>query len=421
MNQSNTILQCPNCGTAIDVSEILKHQIAEEVLHEHNAQFAEERKKYKEAMDVLKQKQTAIKEQEEKFQEQLNAQVSQQLKVEKQKLTGELKKQILEEQSESMALLQKELSEKSEQLKELNKSKALIAQLEREKEEITSRVQAQAELALNQRLNLEKERISKELSEQSELKFRQKEEQMEGLKRQIDEMKRKAEQGSMQLQGEVQELAIEEWLTSQFPLDTIDEIKKGARGGDCIQRVHTREMQNCGTIYYESKRTKEFQPSWIEKFKSDMREKGSDIGVIVTEVLPKGYERMGMYEGVWVCRYEEFKALPCILREGIIQVSRANRNQENRSDKMGILYEYLTGNEFRLQVEAIVEAFSQMQSDLDKEKRAMTSIWKQREKQLSKVLESTIGMYGSIRGIAGSAIGSIQILELGFQDPGGES
>lgn len=421
MNQSNTILQCPNCGTAIDVSEILKHQIAEEVLHEHNAQFAEERKKYKEAMDILKQKQTAIKEQEEKFQEQLNAQVSQQLKVEKQKLTGELKKQILEEQSESMALLQKELSEKSEQLKELNKSKALIAQLEREKEEITSRVQAQAELALNQRLNLEKERISKELSEQSELKFRQKEEQMEGLKRQIDEMKRKAEQGSMQLQGEVQELAIEEWLTSQFPLDTIDEIKKGARGGDCIQRVHTREMQNCGTIYYESKRTKEFQPSWIEKFKSDMREKGSDIGVIVTEVLPKGYERMGMYEGVWVCRYEEFKALPCILREGIIQVSRANRNQENRSDKMGILYEYLTGNEFRLQVEAIVEAFSQMQSDLDKEKRAMTSIWKQREKQLSKVLESTIGMYGSIRGIAGSAIGSIQILELGFQDPGGES
>lgn len=409
----NSLIICPKCGTDIDVSEILKHQIEEEVNRQHASEVAEHRKKYKEATDALKLKEAAFKEQEAKFQEQLSAQVSQKLKEQTQTLTQTLKKQLLDEQSESITLLQKELSEKSEQLKELHKSKAMIAQLEREKQEIESRITAQAEVALNQRLNQEKERISKELTDQSELKFRQKEEQMEGLKRQIDEMKRKAEQGSMQLQGEVQELAIEEWLMGQFPLDTIEEIKKGQRGGDCVQRVHTRELQNCGTIYYESKRTKDFQSGWIEKFKTDMREKGSNVGVIVTEVLPKGYERMGLYEGIWVCRYEEFKALSFILRDGVINVARANRNQENRSDKMGILYDYLTGNEFRLQVEAIVEAFSQMQLDLDKEKRAMASIWKQREKQLSKVLESTIGMYGSIKGIAGNAIGSITTLELG--------
>lgn len=412
MKQSNTTLQCPNCGTAINVSEILKHQIAEEVLHEHNAQFAEERKKYKEAMDVLKQKQTALKEQEEKFQEQLNTQVSQRLKIEKQKLTDDLKKQIFEEQSESMALLQKELLEKSEQLKELNKSKAMIAQLEREKEEITSRVQAQAEQVLNQRLSQEKERIAKELYEQSELKFRQKDEQMEGLKRQIDEMKRKAEQGSMQLQGEVQELAIEEWLIESFHFDTITEIKKGARGGDCIQHVHTREMQNCGTIYYESKRTKDFQRAWIEKFKADMRDKGADVGVLVTEVMPSELQRMGLIEGIWICSYEEFKALCFILREGVIDVARANRSQENKSDKMSLLYGYLTSNEFKMQIEAIVEGFSQMQSDLDKERNAMQRIWKQREKQLTKVVENTVGLYGSIRGIAGNVIAPINMLEL---------
>ena len=204
----NSLIICPKCGTDIDVSEILKHQIEEEVNRQHASEVAEHRMKYKEATDALKLKEAAFKEQEAKFQEQLSAQVSQKLKEQTQTLTQTLKKQLLDEQSESITLLQKELSEKSEQLKELNRSKVLIAQLEREKQEIESRITAQAEVALNQRLNLEKERISKELSEQSELKFRQKEEQMEGLRRQIDEMKRKAEQGSMQLQGEVQELAI---------------------------------------------------------------------------------------------------------------------------------------------------------------------------------------------------------------------
>jgi hypothetical protein len=236
--------------------------------------------------------------------------------------------------------------------------------------------------------------------------------QLEDQKKLTEEMKRKQEQGSMQLQGEVQELAIEEWLASKFPLDTIEEIKKGARGGDCIQIVHSRTEQNCGTIYYESKRTKDFQPSWIEKFKADIRDKGANIGVLVTEVMPSDMDRMGLKDGIWICNYEEFKGLCAVLRESILQVNNAVITQENKGDKMDLLYDYLTSSTFRMQIEAIVEGFTQMKSDLDSEKRSMQRIWKQREKQIEKVVTNTIDMYGSVKGIAGNAIQSVKALEL---------
>ena len=220
----------------------------------------------------------------------------------------------------------------------------------------------------------------------------------------------------MQLQGEVQELAIEEWLTAQFPLDSIEEIKKGARGGDCIQVVNTRARQNCGTIYYESKRTKDFQPSWIEKFKKDIREKGANIGVLVTEVMPSGMDRMGLKDGIWICNYDEFKGLCAVLRESIVQLSMAMSSQENKGDKMHMLYDYLTSSTFRMQVEAIVEGFTSMKIALDGEKRAMQRIWKEREKQIDKVVTNTIDMYGSIKGIAGNAIQSVKALELSEAD-----
>jgi hypothetical protein len=210
----------------------------------------------------------------------------------------------------------------------------------------------------------------------------------------------------------VQELAIEEWLSVQFPLDTIEEIKKGARGGDCIQIVNTRSRQNCGKIYYESKRTKDFQSNWIEKFKTDMREKNADIGVLVTEAMPSDLDRMGIKDGIWVCSYEEFKGLCAVLRESIIQLSLVASAQENKGDKMHMLYDFLTSNTFRMQVEAIVEGFSSMKEALESEKRAMQRIWKEREKQIEKVITNTIDMYGSIKGIAGNAIQSVKALEL---------
>ena len=236
--------------------------------------------------------------------------------------------------------------------------------------------------------------------------------QLEDQKKLTEEMKRKQEQGSMQLQGEVQELAIEEWLMGQFPLDSIEEIKKGARGGDCIQVVNIRARQNCGTIYYESKRTKDFQPSWIEKFKADIRERGANVGVLVTEVMPAGMDRMGLRDGIWICNYDEFKGLCAVLRESIVQLSMAVSSQENKGDKMHMLYDFLTSNTFHMQVEAIVEGFTSMKNGLDSEKRAMQRIWKEREKQIDKVVTNTIDMYGSIKGIAGNAIQSVKALEL---------
>ena len=418
---NQTTIKCPNCQTEIDINEVLYHQLENKYKNEHlaekkklEAEIEAKRKEYKTHLDSLKAQEEALKEQKEKFEEEIKKATQIQLKAERVKLQENLRKEILDEQSESMALLQKQLEEKSNQVKELNVAKAQIGQLQREKEEMESSIMAKAELALNEKLKLEKEKIQKATDEQNELKLRQKDEQLRQLQEQLQIAQRKAEQGSMQLQGEVQELAIEEWLKEKYPFDTIDEVKKGARGADCMQIVHTRESQNCGKIYYESKRTKDFQKSWIEKFKADMREKGADIGVLVTDVMPSDMQRMGLYEGIWICSFEEFKGLSAVLREQIIKIHHAMKSQENKTDKMSLLYGFLTSNEFKMQIEAIVEAFTTMQSDLDSEKRSMQRIWKQIEKQIEKVLDNTINMYGSIRGIAGNAIGNIKALELGY-------
>lgn len=227
----------------------------------------------------------------------------------------------------------------------------------------------------------------------------------------LKEAQTQAEQGSMQLQGEAQELAIEEWLGENFPLDNIIEIKKGARGGDCIQQVHSSMGDVCGEIYYESKRTKAFQSSWIEKFKVDMRERGVQIGVLITQTMPRGMERAGELNGVWVCSYDEFKNLSTVLRASVIRHHGAIKSQENKGDKMNMLYSYLTGDEFRMSVESILDGFSEMESDLSKEKTATQLGWKRREKSIRKVLECTAGMYGSIQGIAGSDVISLELLE----------
>lgn len=410
--KNETQIKCPNCGTSIDVQDILAHQLEDEIKQKYQAQLSEEKQKYDKEFQLLNDAKAEFerkkKQENELFQERLEKQV----KEEKKLIEEKLKSKLQEEQSEQFQALQKELNEKSEQIKELNRTKAEIEKLKREKAELKEAAEAEAQKKLNETLLTEKEKIRKAEEERNELKFKELQKQLEDQKKLTEEMKRKQEQGSMQMQGEVQELAIEEWLASQFPLDTIEEIKKGARGGDCIQIVNTRTRQNCGKIYYESKRTKDFQPTWIEKFKADMREKGADIGVLVTEAMPSDFDRMGLRDGVWICSYEEFKGLCTVLRESVVQLSLAVSSQENKGDKMHMLYDYLTSNTFRMQVEAIVEGFSQMKSDLESEKRSMQRIWKQREKQIEKVITNTIDMYGSIKGIAGNAIQSVKELEL---------
>jgi len=414
--ERETKIECPNCGTEINVNEILYHQLEDDFKKRYTAQLAEEKKKYDAELVILNQQKEEFEKKKQKENELFQEKLQLKLREERQLIEKQLKTKINEEQAEQFSLMQKELLEQSEKLKELSRSKAEIERLKREKDELKESVMAEAERAISLKLIEEKEKIRKIESDRNELAIKELQKQLEDQKRLTEEMKRKQEQGSMQLQGEVQELAIEEWLTANFPLDTIEEIKKGARGGDCIQTVNTRTRQNCGTIYYESKRTKDFQPSWIEKFKADIREKGSNIGVLVTEVLPSDMDRMGMKEGIWICTYEEFKGLCKVLREALIQISNAVVSQENKGDKMSLLYDFLTSNTFRLQIEAIVEGFTQMQADLDSEKRAMQRIWKMREKQLEKVITNTIDMHGSIKGIAGSAIQDIKQLNMPYAD-----
>lgn len=414
--ERETKIECPNCGAEINVNEILYHQLEDDFKKRYTAQLAEEKKKYDAELDLLNAQKEEFEKKKQKENELFQEKLQSKLKEERQVIEKQLKIKLTEEQAEQVAIMQKELLEQSEKLKDLSRSKAEIERLKREKDEMKESVMAEAERTLNQKLSEEKEKIRKNEQDRNELAIKELQKQLEDQKRLTEEMKRKQEQGSMQLQGEVQELAIEEWLAASFPLDTITEIKKGARGGDCIQTVNTRTQQNCGTIYYESKRTKDFQPSWIEKFKGDIRDKSANIGVLVTEVLPSDLDRMGLKDGIWICTYDEFKGLCKVLRETIIQISNAMVSQENKGDKMVLLYDFLTSNTFHMQVEAIVEGFTQMQADLDSEKRAMQRIWKMREKQLEKVINNTIDMHGSIKGIAGSAIQDIKQLDLPYTD-----
>ena len=413
---SATLVKCPNCNKEFDVQGIISQQIEKDLESKYakmrNEEIqklnheAEQLKKAKDEFDVLKKRENEL------FQERL----SKQLLTERKVLEAELKLKLKDENDEIVKSMQEELNEKSQQLKDLNKAKIENERLRREKDELRETIEAESQKRLNELVSIEKDKIKKMEEERNDLKIRELQKQLDDQKKLTEEMKRKQEQGSMQLQGEVQELAIEEWLSTEFPLDTIEEIKKGARGGDCIQTVNTREISNCGRIYYESKRTKEFQTNWVEKFKADMREKGVDIGVIVTEAMPSNMERMGQINGVWICKFEDFKGLSSVLRDSLIRVNSALVSQENKGDKMNMLYDFLTSSEFRMRIEAIVEGFTQMKSGLESEKRAMQKIWKEREKQIEKVVINTIEMYGSVKGIAGNAVQSVSALELPGED-----
>jgi hypothetical protein len=264
---------------------------------------------------------------------------------------------------------------------------------------------------MTEKLREEGEKIRTRESENVGLKLREKDKQLEDVKRQLDEMTRKVEQGSIQMQGEVQELALEETLKALFTYDEIREVGKGVRGADCIQIVRNSLGMECGRIAYESKRTKKFADDWIAKLKADALLEKADLCVIVTQAMPEGMEKIGQQDGVWIGQFHDVKGLAMVLRESLIRLHGAVASQANRGEKMQMLYDYMTGNEFRMQLEAIVDGFKSLKDGYEDEKLRMQKIWKEREKQLDKVLLNTAGMYGSIRGIAGSAVPEIKLLE----------
>lgn len=311
--KNSTTIQCPKCDASIDVQNILTQQITNDLRKEYESKLKTSAEEYTKRESAFAKEKSDFVLLKEKQEEQFATKLSEAKKASEKELQIKIKAQLVNEQNEKFAELQKELSEKSLKVNEFSKLETKFAKLELEKLELKDTLEAEAEKSFNEKIIIERERIQKLEKDKSELREKELLKQIQDQKNLTAEMKRKQEQGSMQLQGEVLELAIEEYLASHFPLDTIDEIKKGANGADCLQIVNTREHQNCGTIYYESKRTKSFQPAWIEKFKNDIRDKKATIGVLVTEVLPIGMERMELVEGIWICTFDEFKGLCNVL------------------------------------------------------------------------------------------------------------
>jgi len=414
--QNQTTITCHNCATEINIEEALYTQLQKKF----DLNMNKERKKYKEAMDSLHVKEQYLKNQQAEFDKKLSDALTQQLNIEKLKfqesMSKEIKETLMQENALQFKQLQEELDAKSKQVQELNASKAKIAKLEREKTEIESKVKADVAIEFNKQLEEERQKAQKRAQEISESKLKEKDEQLQQIKQQLEDAKRKAEQGSMQIQGEAQERSIEDYLTLKFKYDDITEIKKGAFGADCIEIINTPDFQNCGKICYESKNTKAFGSDWISKLKHDMLEAGADVGVLVTAVYPKDMDRMGFIDGIWVCSYEEFKGSVALLRAKVIETYIATRSQENRVDKMNLLYNYFTSNEFSLQLKSIVEGFVAMQDELNKQKRSVMASWKRQQKHIDTVLVNTTNMYGSIKGIAGNAIESVAALELEYSE-----
>jgi hypothetical protein len=348
----------------------------------------------------------------EKIQDKFEKDFAAKLSAEKKKTEESIRKKILEETAGEMKVLQEELSEKTDKIKEFKNLELQLRQDKRKLEEEKQNLELEVTRKLDAEREKLKEEIEKRLNEQHRFKDLEKEKLIEAMKNQIEELKRKAEQGSQQLQGEVLEIELEELLNKNFPYDTIMPVPKGLRGADVIQNVCTPSGQQCGTIIWESKRTKAWSDAWIDKLKEDQREAKSDIAVIVSIALPKDMTGIGQINGVWVTDFTLAIGLAEALRVTLIEVAKAKTSAEGKSSKMEMLYEYLSGPEFRQQIEGIVEAFVSMKKDLDAEKRAMEKIWAKREKQIERVVKNTGRMYGSLQGIVGSTLPELESLEL---------
>jgi hypothetical protein len=408
-------ITCPNCGSQIDVSSVLRHQLEAEMKKD----FEKEGKKHSAEVERLIKENEGIRRQ---ISEEKEKEYGDKLKGEREKMRQEAVAAAAAEREDEVKMLKETLKQKSEQVIELNKSKAQIAMLKMEKDELAAKIGAQKDEELGKRLKAEREaarvaqeaesdKIRREAEEKQRLVIDELKKKLADTTAAAAEMQRKAEQGSMQLQGEVQELAIEDVLRTAFPFDAISEVKKGVRGADVIHTVRNRIGADAGIIAYESKRTKTFSDDWIPKLKADGALVKADICVLVTEAMPDGIERVGLRDGVWICAFSAFGAVALILRENLIKLNEAYASQTNKGEKMQMLYDYLIGNEFQAQIGAVVGGFMELQKGYTDERFRMEKIWKEREMQLRKVLLNVHAFAGSVKGIAGSSMPEIPALE----------
>ncbi|MBX3412788.1 MAG: DUF2130 domain-containing protein [Pirellulales bacterium] len=408
------VITCPNCKTEVKLTESLAAPLLESIRTQY-----EEKLTQKDA-DIARREASLRAEQANlaKARESIDEEVAKKLAEERQAIADEEAKKArrllsadLEKQTKELAELQEVLADRDAKLAEAQKAQADLIRKQRELDDAKREMDLTIEKKVQESLTAVRDKAKLEAEEGLKLRVAEKEEQIAGMQRQIEELKRKAEQGSQQLQGEVLELELEGLIRSTFPQDSVEPVPKGEHGGDVIQRV-MGPAGICGTILWESKRTKNWSDGWLAKLRDDQRAAKADVALIVSQTLPKDVETFNLIDGVWVTGHRCAIPVAIALRHSLIELATARQAGEGQQSKMELVYQYLTGPRFRHRVHAIVEKFGDMHEDLQRERKTMTKLWAKREEQIRCVVEATAGMYGDLQGIAGKTLQEIEGLDL---------
>jgi hypothetical protein len=412
-------ITCPNCHTEIKLNESLAAPLIAATRKQFEQQLAQKDNDIAQREKSVRDKEKQIAEAKRNLDEQVTDQVAAQLKLERTRVAAEESKKAkqaaaaeLEGKARELVELQEVLKVRDEKLAEAQKAQAELIKKQRELDDAKRELELTVEKRVQDGLTDVRTQAKKEAEDEQKLKVMEKEQTITAMQKQIEDLKRRAEQGSQQLQGEVQELELENLLRSKFPFDAIEPVPKGEYGGDVLHRVVGNGGQAGGTILWEFKRTKNWSDTWLVKLRDDQRTAKAEIAVIVSQVLPKGVEHFEMIEGVWVTHPRAALPVAMILRQSMLELALARQSTEGQQTKTEMVYQYLTGPRFRQRVEAIVEAFSTMQEDLDKERKAIMKQWAKRQEQIERVMGATVGMYGDLQGIAGKSLQEIEGLEL---------
>ena len=414
---------CPQCKTEIKLTESLAAPLLESVRRDYEQRLSRKDADISKREELLNERAETL----EKTKLALDQQVEQKLQIERARIVAEEAKKAklalgndLDQKVKEITLLQDILKQRDEKLAAAQKAQVELIRKQRELDDARRELDLTIEKKVQADLGTEREKAKKEAEEELKLKVMEKDQTITAMQKQIEDLKRRAEQGSQQLQGEVQEMELESLLSAKFPRDTIRPVPKGEFGGDVLQRVLGPLNQVCGTILWECKRTKNWSDGWLPKLREDQRAAKAEIAVIISQALPKEVETFGFVDGVWVSDPKVALPLAMSLRQTLIEIASVRQASEGQQTKMEMVYQYLTGPRFRQRVQAIVEAFSSMREDLDREKKAITRQWAKREEQIDRVMQATVGMYGDLQGIAGKTLQEIEGIEfqgvLDFKD-----
>jgi len=408
-------ITCPHCHTEIKLTESLAAPLIEATKRDYERRLAEKDADFSKREKALREQEEALV----KAKENQDGQIAEKLKLERTEIAEEEAKKAkiasandLEEKAKELTELQEVLKQRDKKLAEAQKTQLEFLQKQRELDDAKRELDLTVEKRVQEGLTATREQAKKEAEEGMKLKVMEKEQTILAMQKKIEELNRKAEQGSQQLQGEVQELELEALLTTKFPFDQIIPVPKGEHGGDVLQRVVNSFGQLCGTILWESKRTKNWSDGWLTKLREDQRSAKAEISIMLSQALPKDVENFQFIDGVWVVHPKVTIPVAFLLRQSLLEIALARQASEGQQTKMEMVYQYLMGPRFRQRVEALAEAFTTMQDELNKERKVMTKQWAKREEQIDRVMQATVGMYGDLQGIAGKSLQEIEGLEL---------